>query len=111
MIVMMCIISEKPDISIIVVMCFPENDRLKAEEVAGSGEQQELEQRITRLVNERLRLERELEVLEAEHQARLAALAYHQAMVDAFREKLRELSENQEKDDDGEEEMEEEDLS
>ena len=78
------------------MMCFPENDRLKGEVGAGTGQQRELEERITRLLNERLRLERELEVLEAEHQARLAALAQHQAMADAFREKLRELRENQE---------------
>ena len=77
-------------------MCFPEKDRLKGEVLAGAGtgQQRELEERINRLVNERLRLERELEVLEAEHQARLAALAHHQAMADAFREKLRELNEN-----------------
>ena len=47
--------------------------------------------------------EQELQDLEAEHRARLAALTQHQAMVEAFREKISELTENQ-----GEEEEEEE---
>ena len=92
-------------------MCFPEKDRLRSEVLGGTGQQRDLEERITRLQNERLRLERELEVLEAEYQARLAALAHHQAMADVFREKLSELSENQEEEDYGELVEEEEDLS
>ena len=91
-----------------VVMCFPENDRLRGEMQAKTSQQRELEERISQLINERRRLEQELEVLEAEHQARLAALAQHQAMADAFREKLSELRENQERE---EQEEEEEDQS